>query len=177
MTVVDDQSTTKEKEVNHVGDPASDSPISEDHKNYLLRRHGTLKLNPLPSSSPEDPLNWPARKKNTQVLMVAFHAMMTTFMTAGIIPGFHTFAEKYGTSIEEASYLTSVQVSRFRHILLQPLLEKSFDSLRSFSWASSLSSGIRFPSVTVVVQSSSFQRSEAASAASAVFSAHHTVLR
>jgi hypothetical protein len=75
--------------------------------------HGTLELDPLPSSSPRDPLNWPTWKKDVHVLMVAFHAMMTTFTAACIIPGFHSFALKYGTSIEQASYLTSAQVSQF----------------------------------------------------------------
>jgi hypothetical protein len=86
------------------------SSISRDTEQYFLKRHGTLQLDPLPSDSPKDPLNWPGWKKNTQLLMVAFHAMMNTFMAAGIIPGFYNFSAKYGTTIEEASYLTSVQV-------------------------------------------------------------------
>lgn len=87
---------------------------SNEHQQYILQRHGTLELDPLPSSSPNDPLNWPVWKKNTQLLMVAFHAMMATFMAAGIIPGFQSFSVNYGITIEEASYLTSVQVS---HVL------------------------------------------------------------
>lgn len=89
----------------------SDPQINSELAQYLLARHGTIDLVPLPSASPEDPLNWPRWKKNSQVLLVAFHAMITTFMAAGIIPAFPTFAKMYGVSISEASYLTSVQVS------------------------------------------------------------------
>lgn len=103
-------SLVENKAVIHLENGSHQSSISNDIKRYIIERHGTLELDPLPSSSPKDPLNWPKWKKNTQLLMVAFHAMMNTFMAAGIIPGFYNFSVKYGTTIEEASYLTSVQV-------------------------------------------------------------------
>jgi hypothetical protein len=102
--------SVEDKPATHLENSLYMSCISDDTKRYLLERHGTFELDPLPSSSPKDPLNWPGWKKNTQLLMVAFHAMMTTFMAAGIIPGFYNFSVKYGATIEEASYLTSVQV-------------------------------------------------------------------
>lgn len=43
--------------------------------------------------------------------MVAFHSMMGTFMAAGIIPAYDSFAEQYGVTVPAASYLTSFQVS------------------------------------------------------------------
>ncbi len=67
-----------------------------------------------PMSSDESPLsprNWPLWKKNAQIHMIAFHSMMSTFMAAGIIPAFDTFAEDYNVSVTAASYLTSFQVS------------------------------------------------------------------
>lgn len=82
-----------------------------EHEAYLLQRHGTIDLVPLPSANPEDPLNWPDWKKNTQILMVAFHAMMTTFTAAAIIPAFIPFAKLYDVSVTSATYLTGVQVS------------------------------------------------------------------
>ena len=105
---------SKEEASFEIEDPsqASINSNDRDREQYLMMRHGTLELDPLPSSSPRDPLNWPIWKKDVHVLMVAFHAMMTTFTAAGIIPGFHSFAVKYGTSIEQASYLTSAQVSQ-----------------------------------------------------------------
>jgi len=33
--------------------------LSEEHRAYLLSRHGTHELDPLPSMDPADPLNWP----------------------------------------------------------------------------------------------------------------------
>jgi hypothetical protein len=64
-----------------------------------------------PSQSSQDPQNWPGWKKDAQILMVAFHSMMGTFMAAGIIPAYDAFAEEYGVTVQAASYLTSFQVS------------------------------------------------------------------
>ncbi|KAJ5676461.1 uncharacterized protein N7477_002094 [Penicillium maclennaniae] len=49
-------------------------------------------------------------KKNAQILMVAFHSMMCTFMAAGIIPAYGTLAKAYNITVPEASYLTSFQI-------------------------------------------------------------------
>lgn len=38
------------------------SCLSEAHREYLLRRHGTLDLDPLPSALHADPYNWPTWK-------------------------------------------------------------------------------------------------------------------
>lgn len=65
---------------------------------------------PVFDSSPQDPRNWPLWKKNAQIVMVAFHSMMGTFMAAGIIPAYDIFAEKYNVTVPDASYLTSFQV-------------------------------------------------------------------
>jgi MFS family permease len=109
-TIVEDVKLGGHDASTHIESSLPQSQLEPAHKDYLLSRHGTVNLNPLPSSSPEDPLNWPAWKKNTHVLLVAFHAMTTTFMAAGIISGFVEFAKAYGTSIPKASYLTSVQI-------------------------------------------------------------------
>lgn len=62
------------------------------------------------NESPHNPRNWPHWKKNAQILRVAFHSMMGTFMAAGIIPAYDTFAEEYHVTVPVASYLTSLQV-------------------------------------------------------------------
>lgn len=41
--------------------------LSPEHRAYLLERHGRVDLKPLPSSSPDDPLNWPVWKVSTKV--------------------------------------------------------------------------------------------------------------
>lgn len=40
----------------------STAALSEEHRQYLLSRHGTLDLDPLPSPSDADPYNWSNRK-------------------------------------------------------------------------------------------------------------------
>ncbi|KAL2816663.1 major facilitator superfamily domain-containing protein [Aspergillus granulosus] len=60
---------------------------------YLLSRHGTLDLDPLPSMSDVDPYNWPAWKKTINLAPVAFHAMMATFTAASIQCA--PFADRY----------------------------------------------------------------------------------
>lgn len=36
--------------------------LSEEHRQYLLNRHGTLELDPLPHMDDADPLNWSKSK-------------------------------------------------------------------------------------------------------------------
>lgn len=40
-------------------DMASEQELTPAHSDYLLKRHGTLVLDPIPSDDPADPLNWP----------------------------------------------------------------------------------------------------------------------
>jgi hypothetical protein len=49
---------------NEIGTKLSDSPalLSESHKSYLIERHGTVDLDPIPSMDPADPYNWPSWK-------------------------------------------------------------------------------------------------------------------
>ncbi|KAJ5657810.1 uncharacterized protein N7484_001459 [Penicillium longicatenatum] len=62
------------------------------------------------ATSLHDPQSWRPWKKNAQILMVAFHSMIGTFMAAGIIPAYDTFAEQYDITVVDASYLTSFQI-------------------------------------------------------------------
>ncbi|KAL4910339.1 hypothetical protein BDW74DRAFT_144897 [Aspergillus multicolor] len=86
------------------------SHLSEAHREYLLQRHGTLDLDPLPSASHADPYNWPRWKKLTNLILVAFHACMSTF-TASIIPAYEDISIDLKVSIQKASYLTSLQIA------------------------------------------------------------------
>lgn len=36
--------------------------LPEQHKAYLIERHGTLDLDPIPNHDPADPYNWPSWK-------------------------------------------------------------------------------------------------------------------
>ncbi|KAK4865071.1 hypothetical protein LT330_001694 [Penicillium expansum] len=85
--------------------------LSESHKLYLIERHGTLDLDPIPSTDPADPYNWPLWKKSTNLGLVAFHACMGTFTAASIICAYEDIAEDLGVSIQRVSYLTSLQIA------------------------------------------------------------------
>lgn len=51
-------------------------------------------------------------QKVTSLLLVAFHAMMSTFTAAAIIPAYGIIAfEEFNTTIQNASYLTSLQIA------------------------------------------------------------------
>lgn len=84
--------------------------LSDEHKQFLIDRHGTFELDPIPSMSDDDPLNWPVHIKTIQLGMISFHAFSTTFMAAGLIPSFATLLMKFNTSISACSYFTSVQI-------------------------------------------------------------------
>ncbi|BCS18944.1 putative MFS transporter [Aspergillus puulaauensis] len=87
------------------------SGLSAAHRDFLLERHGTLELDPMPSMDPADPYNWPSWKKIANLILVAFHACMGTFAAAGIIPAYETISEMFGVSLTRASYLTSLQIA------------------------------------------------------------------
>ncbi|PYH99953.1 MFS transporter [Aspergillus ellipticus CBS 707.79] len=85
--------------------------LSKAHRDYLMERHGTLELDPIPSMDPADPYNWPSWKTITNLILVAFHACMGTFAAAGIIPAYETIATDFGVTVQDASYLTSIQIA------------------------------------------------------------------
>ncbi|KAJ5344679.1 hypothetical protein N7452_002683 [Penicillium brevicompactum] len=85
--------------------------LSEPHKSYLIQRHGTLDLDPIPSMDPADPYNWASWKKTANLALVAFHACMGTFTAAAIICAYENIAEDLEVSIQQVSYLTSLQIA------------------------------------------------------------------
>lgn len=87
------------------------SHLSEEHRQYLLQRHGTLELDPLPTASDADPYNWPTWKKVMNLTFVAFHAMMCVFSASAIIPAYEVIAKDLGVSLQRTSYLTSLQIA------------------------------------------------------------------
>ncbi|KAK6197437.1 major facilitator superfamily domain-containing protein [Scheffersomyces amazonensis] len=95
------------------GEKASVQELDPEHHDYLMKRHGTVDLDPLPSSDPLDPLNWPDWKKNFQILLIALQTFSATFMAAGLTPAFQPMAEVYGISVPKASYFTSAQIAAF----------------------------------------------------------------
>ncbi|RLL97711.1 hypothetical protein CFD26_106368 [Aspergillus turcosus] len=105
-----DTGTNKENiQFSHV-EEASPSMLSQAHQQFLLERHGTINLEPIPSMSPNDPLNWPQWKKLAQMFLVVLHAFMNTFAAASLISAFAVIAKEYGVSIHKATYLVAVQI-------------------------------------------------------------------
>lgn len=84
------------------------SPVA---RTYLLNRHGTLDLDPMPSSSEADPYNWRQSKKVAMLLLVAFHSCMATIIASAIIPAYSDMAKEFGNSIQDSTYLTAVQIA------------------------------------------------------------------
>lgn len=101
---------------------------------------------------PNAPINWPAWKRNVQILMVAVHSMDSVFMAAGIIPGYQGMAQEYGISVQKATYLTSVMVRQFSHFFVLGLIPGCACS-RSSSLESRRSSGFPSPRATGVTRS------------------------
>lgn len=120
--------------------------LPSHHRDYLMKRHGTLELDPIPGIGPADPLNWPewkvslhyplqqpilahqqlskikqktlgsgAHKPFTQktgnLILVAFHACMSTLTAAAIVPAYSEIATQLSISLQKASYLSSLQIA------------------------------------------------------------------
>lgn len=45
-------------------DKEEQSHLSTEHRDYLIQRHGTVDLDPLPTMGTADPYNWPTWKVN-----------------------------------------------------------------------------------------------------------------
>lgn len=42
--------------------------LTEEHRKYLLHRHGTLDLEPVPDMTDNDPYNWPKHKASRAIV-------------------------------------------------------------------------------------------------------------
>ena len=114
MSALDDKATHVEHIAHAMTNSTSGdstSSLSIDHQQYLINRYGTLDLEPVPDPSDEDPLNWPTHKKVINLILVAFHGLMATFISSAIIPAYSEIAKDLGISLETAAYLTSLQIA------------------------------------------------------------------
>ncbi|KAJ7627490.1 major facilitator superfamily domain-containing protein [Roridomyces roridus] len=89
----------------------STTSLSEEHRRYLLERHGTIDLDPMPSLDPADPYNWPTGKKRLNLALVSFHALMATFTAAAIGSAFVPLAHDLHVSVQRASYIASLVIA------------------------------------------------------------------
>ncbi|KAG7416852.1 Efflux pump radE [Fusarium oxysporum f. sp. rapae] len=100
--------------------------LSREHAEYLMKRHGTLDLDPLPGPDDADPYNWPNWKKIINLMLVVVHACMATFIAAAIIPAFPELAEDLGVSLQQVSYLTTLQIA---FLAVAPAIHRPFANI------------------------------------------------
>lgn len=55
-----EQDVLEEKPVTQHGD--AETELSPQHREYLIQRHGTVDLDPVPAMDDADPYNWPVWK-------------------------------------------------------------------------------------------------------------------
>ncbi|KAK6810680.1 hypothetical protein RU639_013660 [Aspergillus parasiticus] len=72
---------------------------------YLLQHYGTVNLVSRPSMDDAEPYNWPFRERIVNSILVAFHAMMGTFIAAAIIPAHLNISLDSSVSIQGTFYL------------------------------------------------------------------------
>lgn len=84
------------------------SPVA---RTYLINRHGTLDLDPMPAATDDDPYNWPNSKKMGMLLLVAFHSCIAVMISSAIIPAYSDMAKEFGTTLQDSTYLTSAQIA------------------------------------------------------------------
>jgi MFS family permease len=70
-----------------------------------LKRHGDIILQPQPSDSPNDPLNWSPMWKESIMLILAFSSGVTTALGPMVTPGIPLLAKKYNVSLDMAASL------------------------------------------------------------------------
>lgn len=82
--------------------------LSPFAKEYLINRHGTFDLHPMPSACDADPYNWSSRKKVSVLLLHAFHGMVATISMTALIPAYTQLSEEFGMSEHNCTYLTLI---------------------------------------------------------------------
>lgn len=70
-----------------------------------LKCHGDIILQPQPSDSPNDPLNWSRTWKESIMVILAFSSGITTALGPMVTPGLHVVAAKYNVSLDMVSSL------------------------------------------------------------------------
>ncbi|KAF8589740.1 MFS multidrug transporter [Ramaria rubella] len=62
------------------------------------------------TDAPNDPHNWPSRRKNTLLWVASLHSMQGPFSAAITIPAFMDLSKEFRVDLNTAAYLTSVPI-------------------------------------------------------------------
>ncbi|KAJ6150721.1 hypothetical protein N7470_007315 [Penicillium chermesinum] len=85
--------------------------LPEEHREYLLARHGTLDLDPIPDMNDADPYNWPRWRKTLNLAFIVFHAMIGLSTASCIQSAFVNISADLGVSMQRTSYLVSLFIA------------------------------------------------------------------
>ncbi|UNI24377.1 hypothetical protein JDV02_010128 [Purpureocillium takamizusanense] len=85
--------------------PPQQSDLIEDKK---TTSDGNIILDPQPEESANDPLNWPAWRRDTALLSLGFYCMIGGGITPLIAAGFTDVARDYDVSVETVSLTTGL---------------------------------------------------------------------
>lgn len=71
-------------------------------------KDGTMMLEPQPDDSLNDPLNWPALRRDVALLSLGFYCMVGGGMTPVLAAGFNDVAETYNVSVPRVALTTGL---------------------------------------------------------------------
>lgn len=107
-TVEEHEKDNIEQSIHEDAQSDQDSQLSDSHRQFLMERYGTVDLVPLPSEDLNDPLNWPAWKKNLNLIGVSLQAMASVFMCSAPLPAMTLIAQYFNTDFERVSYFAFI---------------------------------------------------------------------
>lgn len=125
------------EDINHTATHAtyyqdSAATISEEHRQYLLERHGTIDLDPLPSNSPADPYNWADRKVTSSKQLLS---IPRSLLTPGCRKSLILFLSQFTLACQRSRPQQSSQLTKISLWILMSL----FNALRILPHFRSLS--------------------------------------
>ena len=71
-------------------------------------KDGAIILNPQPDDSKNDPLNWPALRRDLALLSIGFYSMVGGGMTPALAAGFQNVADSYNVTIPQVALTTGL---------------------------------------------------------------------
>ncbi|KAL8706911.1 MAG: hypothetical protein Q9201_000071 [Fulgogasparrea decipioides] len=89
--------------------PSASRRVSEQTSEEKKKtKDGTIILEPQPDDSMNDPLNWPALRRDVALLSLGFYCMLGGGMTPVLAAGFHDVAEAYNVSVPRVALTTGL---------------------------------------------------------------------